>query len=223
MIKLEYNKYIDHTLLKSTATYEDITKLCEEAKQYKFASVCIHPTFVPMAKNILANTDVKICTVVGFPLGLNDTKIKATEARLAIKNGADEIDMVMNMGYFKSQRYDLVQRDIKRVKKAVGDKILKVIVETCLLSNIEKSIIANLIRMAKADFIKTSTGFSTSGADVEDIKLFKDILGDSLKIKASGGIKNSKDAISMINAGADRLGTSSGVEIMLGLDSNKEY
>lgn len=216
----EYSKYIDHTLLAQDASEADIEKLCKEAIKYNFKSVCINPWYVKFAKNILDGSDVLVCTVVGFPLGQNTTASKVFETFDAIKNGADEIDMVINVSKLKADDkiYNLLE--INELKRTCEGKILKVIVETCLLNGEEKIRACNLIEESNADFIKTSTGFSASGAKIEDIVLFKSILGDSKLIKAAGGIKTYDDLKNMIKSGANRIGTSRGVELLTNIISD---
>ena len=211
---MELNKYIDHTVLKATATIEDIKKLCDEAKKYKFFSVCVNSSFVTLAKEELKETEVKIAAVVGFPLGAMTKEAKIFEARECIENGADEIDMVINIGFLKSGLVEKVEEEIKEIKKAIGDKILKVIFETCYLTKDEKIAVAKACVRAKADFVKTSTGFGTDGATVEDIQLMKDIIENNCQIKASGGIRDFETAKKYINMGVTRLGTSSGVQLV---------
>lgn len=210
----DINRYIDHTLLKPDATFDDIKKLCEDAKIFKFFSVCVNQSYIEYSKGILKDSDVLVCTVVGFPLGATDIQTKVYETKRSIELGADEIDMVMNIGYMKSKKYDHILEEVKEIKSICGDRILKVIVETCLLDQEEKKRILELLIESKADFIKTSTGFSTSGAKVEDIKLFKNLGGDRIKIKASGGIRDLKTAVEMIKNGASRIGSSNSVKIM---------
>ena len=206
---------IDHTLLKPDATKEMIKKLCLEAIEYKFGAVCVNPYYVRYCKGLLIDTDVKVATVIGFALGANTKEIKAMETKDAIENGADEIDMVINIGALKSNAYSVVEEDIKSVVNAANNKALvKVIIETCLLTDEEKKTACRLALEAGADYVKTSTGFSTGGAKVEDIKLMKSVVGDKLGIKASGGIKDLKTATELIEAGATRLGTSSGIKIL---------
>ncbi|GAA3611710.1 deoxyribose-phosphate aldolase [Flavivirga amylovorans] len=217
------NKYIDHTLLKATATIKDIIKLCEEAKEHQFFSVCVNSCYVTLAKEELQNSDVKICSVVGFPLGNTSTKAKVTEATLALKDGADEIDMVINIGLLKSKNFDGVLKDIEAVKKCMPNNTLKVILETCYLQELEITKASELAIKAGADFIKTSTGFGTSGATLNDVKLIKNACFNYTKIKASGGIKDYKTALKYINLGVDRLGTSSGISILKGTPSNSNY
>lgn len=211
---MKLNKYIDHTLLKADATKEQITKLCNEAKQYDFASVCVNTCYVPLCKELLKESDVKVCCVVGFPLGAMDSESKAFEAKNAVLNGADEVDMVINVGALKDKDYDYVTKDIEKVVNASKPSIVKVIIETCLLTNEEKVEACKCALNAKAAFVKTSTGFSTNGATVEDVKLMKDTVKDNCKVKAAGGIRSYEDALKMIDAGADRLGCSAGVKIM---------
>lgn len=206
-------KYIDHTILKPDATREDIRILCEEAKTYGFASVCVNPYWVSYAKQLLQDTDVAICTVVGFPLGATPACVKAYETSQAIEDGADEIDMVINIGALKSQDTQTVLEDIKAVVKASKQKLVKVIIETCLLTDEQKRLACQLALEAQADFVKTSTGFSSHGATLEDVALMKSVVKDQAKVKASGGIRDYATAMSMIEAGASRLGTSSGVKI----------
>jgi deoxyribose-phosphate aldolase len=206
-------KYIDHTILKPDATKEDIRILCEEAKTYGFASVCVNPYWVSYAKQLLQDTDVAICTVVGFPLGATPACVKAYETNQAIEDGADEIDMVINIGALKSQDTQTVLEDIKAVVKASKQKLVKVIIETCLLTDEQKRLACRLALEAQADFVKTSTGFSSHGATLEDVALMKSVVKDQAKVKASGGIRDYATAMSMIEAGASRLGTSSGVKI----------
>ncbi|WP_368487175.1 deoxyribose-phosphate aldolase [Spiroplasma sp. DGKH1] len=220
---MELNKYIDHTLLKPEATMEDIIKLCTEAKEYDFASVCVNPTNVSLAASLLRDSDVKVCTVVGFPLGANTTAVKTFEINDAINNGADEIDMVMNIGAFKSKDYALVLNDITACKKATGDRILKVIIEISLLSDEEIVKACQLAMEAQADFVKTSTGFNKSGATVEAVRLMKKTVGDNYQVKAAGGVRTKEDAINMIEAGATRIGTSGGVAIVRGESHQTGY
>ncbi len=214
---MEFNQYIDHTLLKPDATYEDIIRLCEEAKKYHFYSVCVHPYFVPLAKQVLLDTDISISTVVGFPFGMNEMETKAFEIREALTNGADEIDMVMNMGAFKSGDYDQVFDEIYKVSSNIKKDekmVLKVIIETGYLSRDEILQAAELCVEGKADFVKTSTGFGPRGVTLEDIYLIKENFKDDIKIKASGGIGSYRFAKELIEAGADRLGASKSVLLM---------
>lgn len=205
-------KYVDHTLLKPDATREQIKTLCEEAAEYDFASVCVNPFWVSYAAEILADAKAKVCTVIGFPLGANTTETKVFETTNAIENGAEEIDMVINIGALKNKEYDIVENDIAAVVKASHPKaIVKVIIETCLLTDEEIVKACELSVAANADFVKTSTGFSTGGATPEDVKLMKDTVKDNAFVKASGGVRSKEDAFMMIEMGADRLGTSSGI------------
>ncbi len=220
---MNIESYIDHTLLKANASLDDIITLCNEAIQYHFYAVCVNPTHVHFCKQILNETQIKIATVVGFPLGATDTKSKIFEATNAIQNGANEIDMVINIGYLKSKLYSEVENEIAELKKNIGNHILKVIVETCYLTTEEKKIITKIVLNAGADFIKTSTGFGTAGATEEDIILMQNILQNKIKIKASGGIKDTATAIKFIQLGASRIGTSAGVDIILGKTSNSNY
>ena len=207
-------RYVDHTLLKPNATQEEVAKLCEEARQFCFASVCINPSYVALAAQYLRGSGVKVCTVVGFPLGSTTPTVKAIEARDAMANGADEIDMVINIGALKSGNDALVYDDIKAVREATRGKVLKVILETSLLSNEEKVRACAASKKAGADFVKTSTGFGGGGATVEDIKLMRETVGPLMGVKASGGIRDAKAAHDMIAAGATRLGTSASVAIV---------
>ena len=206
---------IDHTLLRPEATREMIRTLCNEAIEYKFGAICVNPYHVSFCKDLLKDSSVKIATVIGFPLGANTTEVKAIETLDAIKNGADEIDMVINIGALKDKDYKTVREDIEAVVNIAKQKsIVKVIIETSLLNEEEKRIACELSKEAKADFVKTSTGFSTAGATVEDVILMKSVVNDNLEIKASGGVKDLKTAKEMIEAGATRLGTSSGIKIV---------
>lgn len=211
-----FSKYIDHTLLKATATKSDIIQLCEEAKTYKFFSVCVNSCYVSLAKEHLQDSNIKICSVIGFPLGATSTEAKVAEATAALKNGADEIDMVINVGLLKSKDFDAVWKDIEAVKHIMPNNTLKVILETCYLEEIEIIKASELAIQSGADFIKTSTGFGNRGADINDIKLMKSVCKGCVKIKASGGIRDAKTALEYINLGVDRLGTSSGIAIVTG-------
>ena len=213
---MKLNKYIDHTLLKPEATKTQIENLCKEAIKYDFASVCVNPTHVAYCAKLLKNSDVKVCTVIGFPLGSNTTETKVFETKNAIENGADEIDMVINIGALKDKNYNFVKEDIESVVKAANSKIVKVILETCLLTEEEVKEACKLSQEAKADYVKTSTGFSKSGASVEMVKIMYDTVHDTMKVKASGGVRTYDDAIKMIEAGASRIGTSNGVGIVTG-------
>jgi len=220
---MKLNKYIDHTLLKPDASQEQIETLIEEAKKYDFASVCVNPTWVSFAAQALKATDVKVCTVIGFPLGANTPELKAFETSDAIQNGANEIDMVMNIGALKSRNFDLVERDIRAVVEAAKGTLVKVIIETCLLTDDEKVKACQIAQKAGADFVKTSTGFSTGGATVEDVALMRKTVGPDMGVKASGGARSYEDALAFIKAGATRIGTSSGVAIMKGQESHECY
>jgi len=212
---LNIAQMIDHSLLKSEVTKEEIRRLCEEGKKYGFASVCVNPVWVSLCADFLRGSSVRICTVSGFPLGANKTETKVKEAEIAIKEGADEIDMVANIGALKSGDFKLVEEDIKAVRQAIGkQKILKVIIETAVLTNEEKTRATQIIIDCGADFVKTSTGFGYPGATVEDVKLLKKVVGDKIGIKASGGIRDYETALKLIQAGATRIGTSSGVKIV---------
>lgn len=218
-------RMIDHTLLKADATKQEIVKLIEEAKEYSFASVCVNPTWVKTAAEMLADTpEVKVCTVIGFPLGAATPETKAFETKNAIENGATEVDMVINIGALKDMQDELVERDIRTVVEAAKGKALtKVIIETCLLTNEEKVRACELSVKAGADFVKTSTGFSTGGATVEDIRLMRKTVGPEIGVKASGGVRSREDALAMVEAGATRIGASSGVAISKGELSNNNY
>lgn len=207
-------KTIDHTMLKAIASEQQIIELCAEARTHGFASVCVNPFWVPLCVKELHGSKILVCTVVGFPLGANTTEIKAAEAALAVKHGADEIDMVINLGAVKTGNWRLVEEDIQAVVKASGKAIVKVIIETCYLTEAEKIKACESAVKAGACFVKTSTGFGTGGASSDDVKLMKKVVADKLKVKASGGIRSYHDAIQMLEAGADRLGASSGVAII---------
>ncbi|WP_195925537.1 deoxyribose-phosphate aldolase [Sarcina ventriculi] len=207
-------KMIDHTLLKQDATSEEIKKLCKEALEYNFASVCVNPTNVELAAKILNGSLVKVCTVIGFPLGANTTKIKVLEAKDAVENGATEVDMVINIGRLKDKDYDYVKKDIEAVVNEVkGKALIKVIIETCLLADEEKVIACKLASEAKADFVKTSTGFSTGGATPFDVKLMRETVGENMGVKASGGVRTSEYAKELIKDGANRIGASASIKI----------
>ena len=207
-------KLFDHTILKADATKEDVKKVCEEAMAYSFCSVCVNSYYVPYVAELLHGSDVKICTVVGFPLGAMSTRAKALEAKIAVMDGADEVDMVINIGALKDKDYDVVLEDIKAVKEACGNALLKVIIETCLLTDEEKIKACELSKEANADFVKTSTGFSTAGAKVEDVRLMRDTVGNDVGVKASGGIHDKEFANALVEAGASRLGTSATIKIV---------
>ncbi|MDW4527422.1 deoxyribose-phosphate aldolase [Rossellomorea marisflavi] len=215
---------IDHTLLKPESTKEQVEILCQEAKEYTFASVCVNPTWVSYAHELLEGTQVKVCTVIGFPLGASTPEVKAFETKDAITNGATEVDMVINIGALKSGDDALVKRDMEAVVAASKGKALsKVIIETCLLTDEEKVKACKLAVEAGADYVKTSTGFSTGGATVADITLMRETVGPDIGVKASGGVRSLEDAQNMIEAGATRLGASSGVKIMQGLAAESDY
>ena len=211
---MELNKYIDHTILKATASSADVQKLCEEAIEHEFYSVCVNGCYVADAKHLLQGTDVKVAAVVGFPLGAMTTASKVFEAKEAIENGASEIDMVINVAKLKDGEFDYVENEIRQIKEAIGDNVLKVIIETCYLTDEEKVKACELSLVAKADFVKTSTGFGTGGATYEDVKLMKSVVGDNAKVKASGGVRDKETAQKYVDLGAERLGTSSGIEIV---------
>jgi len=208
------SKYIDHTILKATAMPSDIKQLCKEAKEYNFYAVCVNGSYVKLAKDEVAGSEVKVAAVIGFPLGAMSTEAKVLETISCINDGADEIDMVINIGMLQSGNNDYVEDEILAIKKACGNKTLKVIIETCYLSEEEKEIACQLAMNAGADFVKTSTGFGTGGATLEDIKLMKRIVGDELQIKASGGIRDKETAEKFIALGISRIGTSSGIKIV---------
>ena len=210
----DLSSYIDHSLLKPTASSEEIINLCKEAMDYSFATVCVPPYYVPLANSVISDNKVKICTVIGFPLGYCHSKAKLVQAKQAVEDGAEELDMVINQCAVKNGDYDYVFKEIKMIKGSLPDNIVKVIVETCNLSLCEKEKLVQIVIDSSADFIKTSTGFAAAGADISDIILFKKIAGDMLKIKASGGIRDYITAKAFIEAGADRIGTSSGVKIV---------
>lgn len=215
--KEQLAKLIDHTLLKPDATKDDVKRLCEEAKKYGFWSVCVNPTYVSLATDILGETDVKVCSVVGFPLGANTPEVKALEAERAVNDGASEIDMVINIGALKSRDYRLVKEDIRKVverAKARKNTVVKVIIETGLLTEDEKVLACRLVKESGADFVKTSTGFNASGATVKDVKLMRSSVGSDFGVKASGGIRTYRDAAKLVEAGANRIGTSSGIAII---------
>jgi len=210
---MNYNKLIDHTLLKPDAKEEDIIKLCKEAKEYHFCSVCVNPGFVKLCVQELKGSDVKVCTVIGFPLGATTSESKAFEAEDAIKNGASEVDMVINVSRLKDGDDEYVYNDIKAVREASKGALLKVIIETCLLNDDEKVRACLLSKKAKADFVKTSTGFSTGGATAYDVALMRKTVGPEMGVKASGGVRSREDMLKMVEAGANRIGTSSGTKI----------
>lgn len=225
---MKLSKYVDHTILKAFATRQDVENLCAAAKQYDFASVCINPMYVSLARDLLQGTSVNICTVIGFPLGANTTAIKAAETEQAYNDGCDEFDMVIAVGALKEGRYDYVRRDIEAVVKAAKGKVVKVIIETAYLTDDEKVMACKLSTEAGATFVKTCTGFSTAAdapnvATVDDIRLMKANIGPGMKVKASSGIRTYEDAKALIDAGADRLGTSAGAKIVAGELSAKPF
>lgn len=211
---MKRSKYIDHTLLKPEATQDQIEKLCQEAKQYDFASVCVNPYWVPFCKEELKDSDVKVCTVIGFPLGATSSASKAFETAHAIEQGADEVDMVMNIGELLAGHDQAVQKDIEAVVQAAQGKIVKVILETCLLNDAQIERACSLCVKAKADFVKTSTGFNSAGANAHVVEVMKQAVKGQAKVKAAGGVRNQADMDAMIAAGADRIGTSHGIELM---------
>ena len=213
----EIIRHVDHTLLGQTAGWEEIRKLCDEALEYHTASVCIPPSYVRQAKEYVGDK-MPVCTVIGFPNGYSTTEIKAAETKDAVQNGADEIDMVINLGWVKDREFDSVENEIKAVKAAAGDKILKVIIETCFLTEEEKIQLCGIVTRAGADYIKTSTGFGGAGATFDDIRLFAEHVGSNVKIKAAGGISTFEDAERFLELGADRLGTSRIIKLVKGAD-----
>ena len=218
---MEINKYIDHTNLKAFATSDDIKKLCSEARSYHFETVCVNPYYVSLAKEELKGSNVGVCTVVGFPLGMTNSMVKEYEAICAVQDGADEVDMVINIGALKDGNYDYVKNEIETVRDAIDGKVLKVIIETCYLTRDEIIKMTEICNDTFVNFIKTSTGFGEYGARVEDVELINEHKSDVLEIKASGGIKSFDDAVSFINAGASRIGTSNGVEIVNSCDCDE--
>lgn len=208
-------KYFDHTILKAEATEAQVAKICEEALAHNFASVCVNQYYTKFVAEKLKGSEVKVCTVVGFPLGMSDTRVKAFETKAAIEDGATEVDMVINVGALKDKKYDYVLNDIKTLKDVCGaDVVLKVIIETCLLTDEEKKKACELAKEAGADFVKTSTGFSTGGAKAKDVALMRETVGADMGVKASGGIHTAEEAQAMIDAGASRLGTSATLAII---------
>jgi len=214
----EVAKYIDHTLLKAPSTPSDVEKLCKEAKDNNFFAVCVNPAYVSLSKEMLADSNVKVATVIGFPLGANTMETKVYESENAIKNGTDELDMVLNIGRLKAQQYDYIYDEIHAISSVSKNskKLLKVIIETCYLSKEEKISAVVISKLAGADFVKTSTGFGSGGAELEDVALMKFLAGNEVKVKASGGIRDLETALKMIGCGADRIGTSSGLKIIQG-------
>lgn len=224
MNKKDLARMIDHTILKADATEMEVKKLCTEALEYNFASVCINPSMVEKAANMLKGSDVKVCTVIGFPLGATTTEVKAFETEDVIKKGATEVDMVINIGKLKEGNIEYVKKDIEAVVNAAKGKALtKVIIETCLLTDEEKVTACKLSKEAGADFVKTSTGFSTGGATASDIKLMRETVGPNLGVKASGGVRSLEDAMAMIENGATRIGASASIAICEGTKSNSTY
>lgn len=219
--KYEMARWIDHTLLKPDATQEQVEKICDEAREFSFASVCINPTWVSLCYKLLRGTNVKVCTVIGFPLGATLPEVKATEARQVINNGAQEVDMVINVGALKSGDLALVEHDIRSVVRAAGRRVVKVILETCLLTDEEKVTACTIAKQAGADFVKTSTGFSSGGATVTDVALMRKVVGPGMGVKASGGVRSYNEACNMVEAGATRIGASASVAIVSNDKSEK--
>ena len=211
---MNYNKMIDHTVLKADTPLETVKRICDEAMEYGFASVCINPCHVAYCADYLKDSDVNVCTVIGFPLGANTSAVKAFETKDAIANGADEIDMVMNIGALKDKNYDLVRNDVKAVVEAANGTLVKVILETCLLTEDEIKKACELCVEAKADYVKTSTGFSTRGATIEDVQIMKAAIQGKAKVKAAGGVRTHEDMVKIVEAGADRIGTSAGCSLV---------
>lgn len=220
---MNYNKMIDHTVLKADTTKETVKRIFDEAMEYGFASVCINPCHVKFASEYLKDSDVKVCTVIGFPLGATTSSTKAFETHEAIENGADEIDMVMNIGAMKDKNYDYVLNDIQSVVKAAKGKVVKVILETCLLTKEEIREACQICQKAGADFVKTSTGFSMRGATIEDVEIMKATVGDTMKVKAAGGVRTYEDMVKIVEAGADRIGTSAGCSLVKGKEAKSDY
>lgn len=211
---MNYNKMIDHTVLKADTPLETVKRICDEAMEYGFASVCINPCHVAYCADYLKDSDVNVCTVIGFPLGANTSAVKAFETKDAIANGADEIDMVMNIGALKDKNYDLVRDDVKAVVEAANGTLVKVILETCLLTEDEIKKACELCVEAKANYVKTSTGFSTRGATIEDVRIMKEAVHGKAKVKAAGGVRTPEDMVKIVAAGADRIGTSAGCSLV---------
>lgn len=211
---MNYNKMIDHTVLKADTPLETVKRICDEAMEYGFASVCINPCHVAYCADYLKDSDVNVCTVIGFPLGANTSAVKAFETKDAIANGADEIDMVMNIGALKDKNYDLVRDDVKAVVEAANGTLVKVILETCLLTEDEIKKACELCVEAKADYVKTSTGFSTRGATIEDVRIMKEAVHGKAKVKAAGDVRTPEDMVKIVAAGADRIGTSAGCSLV---------
>jgi len=213
---MKLNQYIDHTVLKAAATGKDIEQLCSEARTHEFFSVCVNSAWVPLAKKLLAGSAVKVCSVIGFPLGAMSCEAKVFEAKTAVSQGADEIDMVINVGLLKAGQADAVRDEIRAIKEAVGSRVLKVIIETCYLSDDEKVLACTLAVVAGADFVKTSTGFGTGGATFEDVQLMLNTVDGKAKVKASGGVRDAETALKYVEMGVMRLGTSNGIQIVSG-------
>ncbi len=211
---MNYNKMIDHTVLKADTPLETVKRICDEAMEYGFASVCINPCHVAYCADYLKDSDVNVCTVIGFPLGANTSAVKAFETKDAIANGADDIDMVMYIGALKDKNYDLVRDDVKAVVEAANGTLVKVILETCLLTEDEIKKACELCVEAKADYVKTSTGFSTRGATIEDVRIMKEAVHGKAKVKAAGGVRTPEDMVKIVAAGADRIGTSAGCSLV---------
>lgn len=211
---MNYNKMIDHTVLKADTPLETVKRICDEAMEYGFASVCINPCHVAYCADYLKDSDVNVCTVIGFPLGANTSAVKAFETKDAIANGADEIDMVMNIGALKDKNYDIVRDDVKAVVEAANGTLVKVILEICLLTEDEIKKACELCVEAKADYVKTSTGFSTRGATIEDVRIMKEAVHGKAKVKAAGGVRTPEDMVKIVAAGADRIGTSAGCSLV---------
>ena len=211
---IDLKNYIDHTLLAANATEKDIRQLCDEAKEHQFYAVCVNSGYVPLAKNLLKDSTVKLAATIGFPLGASSTSSKIHEAQTAVSDGADEIDMVLNIGFFKDGKLDQVKSEIQEIKRAIGNNTLKVIIETCYLSDKEIGKASELVMQAGADYVKTSTGFGSRGASLNDVKIMKKFVGDKVKIKASGGIRDAETAKQYIDLGVSRIGTSSGIKII---------
>lgn len=220
---MDYAKYIDHTILKMDATKDEVKQICKEAKENNFFSVCVNSSYVPLVADELKGTQVKVCSVIGFPLGASLTSVKAYEASAAIEAGAQEIDMVINIGFLKSGDFEYIKEDIRAVKLACKEVLLKVILETCLLSDEEIVKVCEICKEVGADFVKTSTGFSKSGATTHAVALMRKVVGEFIGVKASGGVRSAQDAKDMIEAGANRLGSSNGVSIVSGKVASSNY
>lgn len=214
-------RFIDHTILKADASKEEVLEICKEAKEYEFASVCVNPSYIKLVEEALKDSGVKITCVVGFPLGANTSSVKEFETKQAIKDGADEIDMVINIAALKNRDLNMVKEDIEKVVEAAKNKTVKVIIEACLLTDEEKVIACKIAKSAGADFVKTSTGFSTGGATIEDVRLMKSTVGENIGVKASGGVRTLKDLEDFIEAGANRIGASASVAIMKEFEDRK--